>query len=340
MAKTKAKTNKQQNHSQNSTYITAVIAGICVSLVIAGAVYRINNKQSLSLQQQKEELQNQTASSEPQKNSTQKQDENKPKQEKKLYVDEPPKVTAKAFSVENMATGERLYGKNTELKLPPASITKIMTALVALDRYPLDKAVPVPPECTTVEGSKAGFKPYEVFTVEDLLSALLIKSSADAACTLASIDGHDTFLIAMNQKAKELGMNDTHFQNEIGLDSPDAQLSTIDDINKMVKSALNYKIFQILVGTQSKTIKSLSSGNKYVLHNTNDLLSLPGTVGIKTGYTENAGQCLAYLYENNGEEVLITVLGSQDRFGDTKALLEWAKEQIKKVNEKKTEFGG
>lgn len=341
--KNKGKTNKLEKHHQTSTYVTAVIAGICVSLIIAGAVYRLNSPKTETkpLQEQKQTQEKQVASAkkENQQNSTKKEEE-KPKKEKKLYIDEPPEITAKAFAVENMKTGERIYGKNTNEKLPPASITKIMTALVALDRYNLNKAVPVPKECTTVEGSKAGFKPYDVFTIEDLLYAMLVKSSADAACTLASIDGHETFLIAMNQKAKSLGMNNTHFQNEIGLDSPDAQLSTVDDINKMVKAALKYKIFQIIVGTQTKTVTSLNSKNKYVLHNTNDLLTLPGTVGIKTGYTENAGQCLTYLYENKGEELLITVLGSQDRFKDTKALLDWTITQIKKVSEKEKQLGG
>ncbi len=341
--KTNKKSIKKEANYSTSTYVTAVIAGICVSLIIAGAVYRLNSPKTETkpLQEQKQAQEKQVASAkaENQQSST-KQEKEQPKKEKKLYIDEPPEITAKAFAVENMKTGERIYGKNTDQKLPPASITKIMTALVTLDRYNLNKAVPVPKECTTVEGSKAGFKPYDVFTIEDLLYAMLVKSSADAACTLASIDGHETFLIAMNQKAKALGMNDTHFQNEIGLDSPDAQLSTVDDINKMVKAALKYKIFQIIVGTQSKTITALNSKNKYVLHNTNDLLSLPGTVGIKTGYTEKAGQCLAYLYENKDEEILITVLGSQDRFKDTKALLDWAKTQIKKISEKETQFGG
>ncbi len=254
------------------------------------------------------------------------------------YINVPPKVTAKSYGVVNLTDEKVMSTLNADTPLQPASITKIMTAIVALEQYEPDRPVVVPLECTQVVGSKAGLKAYDVLSLQDILYALLVSSGADAACAISSISGNpNEFVLKMNEKAKEIGMEDTEFQNEIGLDSAQSQYSTVNDLMKLSRYALKYDTFQKIVGTKEITLRSLNAGNSYKLANTNDLLlSIPGTVGIKTGSTPEAGECLSYMYENpsKNEKILIIILGSQNRFGDTQKLLFWAKDEILNVREK------
>lgn len=243
----------------------------------------------------------------------------------------PPVITGKAFSVIDLNSGNLLADQNADMQLPPASVSKIMTAIIALEEYDLAKAVVVPEKCTTLNATRVGFKPNEVYSLEDMLYGLLVKSGADAACSIAYIDGEPAFIDRMNKKSKDLGLTNTNFQNEIGLDSAseNKQLSSVNDIVKMSKYALKSSIFRKIIGSKSTKVKALNNGKEIEVINSNDLLfSIPGTVGIKTGNTEAAKGCLAYLYENRENQVLIVLLGSDDRFGDTKKLLEWGLKEI------------
>ncbi|OGC52352.1 hypothetical protein A2982_03735 [candidate division WWE3 bacterium RIFCSPLOWO2_01_FULL_39_13] len=248
------------------------------------------------------------------------------------YIDPPPDITANAYSVTNLRENIRMYAKNPKVPYPPASVTKIMTAVIALREYDLEKPVIIPEKCTKLEGSKAGFKANDVFTLEDVLYGLLVRSGADAACAIASIGTEADFVEKMNQEATDLGMVNTIYENEIGFDRGEHQFSTVDDLELLAKEAVKSNVFRKITGTREVTVKALNSGSAYKLINTNELLfTIPGTIGIKTGYTDSAGECLAYLYENKSDEIMIIILGSQDRFRDTTKLLDWAKEQIKKT---------
>lgn len=248
---------------------------------------------------------------------------------KKPYINPPPEISAKAYGVVNLNEELVMFKKNPNLILPPASVTKIMTAIVALENYDLDKSVVVPPQCTKLNGSSVGFLANEVLTLQDLLYGLLVRSGADAACAIASINSQEEFIDKMNKKADELGMTNTTFQNEIGFDAENSHFSTINDLEKLTLYALKSGVFRKLVGTTEVTLTSLNPGTSYKIKSTNDLLfTIPGTVGIKTGFTQNAGECLSYLYENKGQSILITILGSENRFGDTSKLLKWANEEI------------
>ena len=241
----------------------------------------------------------------------------------------PPVLEAKAFLVMDVKSDQVLFSQNPDMQLPPASLTKIMTAVVAIEEYNLSKTVVVPEKCVGLNGSSIGFKANEVFTMEDLLYGLLVKSGADAACAVANISSEAEFLVKMNAKAKEIGLEKTVFQNEIGFDAENNQLTSVEDIRKLSLYALNISTFRKIVGTKNATIKNLNTGTVYAFQNTNDLLfTIPGTVGIKTGTTEKAGQCLTYLYQNRDREILVVLLGSQDRFKDTTALLNWANEEL------------
>ena len=245
------------------------------------------------------------------------------------YKNPPPEISAKSYNVINLTTNQKMFGINPDLALPPASVTKIMTALIALEQYDLDKPVVVPERCTKLEGSKVGFLANDVLTLEDVLYGLLVRSGADAACSIANIVDEKDFIERMNRKADQIGMENTSFANEIGYDQQNKHFSTVNDLTKLSKEALKYSTFRKIVGTKEVTLKSLNSARAYKIKNTNDLLfTVPGTVGIKTGFTAEAGECLVYLYQNKKQEILIIILGSEDRFGDTTALLRWAKEQI------------
>lgn len=241
----------------------------------------------------------------------------------------PPSIDAKAYLVMDVKADEVLYSQNPDMQLPPASLTKIMTAVVAMEQYSLSKTVVIPEKCVGLNGTSIGFKVNEVFTLEDLLYGLLVRSGADAACAVANISSEADFLKMMNEKAKEIGLEKTVFQNEIGFDAENNQLTSVEDIRKLSLYALNISTFRKIVGTKSVAIKNINTGQTYSFQNTNDLLfTIPGTVGIKTGTTEKAGQCLSYLYQNRDREILVILLGSQDRFKDTTALLNWANEEL------------
>lgn len=255
------------------------------------------------------------------------------------YLTPPPEVSATSYKIMRSSNGNNdfditMYSKNADLTLAPASLTKIMTALIAMEDFSLDKEIVVPPVCTANNGSLAGFKPNEILSLQDMLYGLLVSSGADAACSIAHAYGREKFINQMNQKANELGLENTVFVNEVGFDSDSQQLSSVNDLTKITKEALKYDTFKKIVGTPQYTV-----AGKYKLYNTNDLLDkIPGTVGIKTGYTEDAGGCLIYLYEDpqTSEQILITLLGSTNqstRFSDTKLLLDWAKDQIKQLNQ-------
>jgi len=245
------------------------------------------------------------------------------------YKTPPPDIMARAYSVTNQKNNLRMYAKNPSVPYPPASVTKIMTAIVALEEFSLSKPVVIPEKCVKIEGSKVGFDANDVLTLEDVLYGVLVSSGADAACSIASINDEADFVDKMNKKATELGMTGTIYGNEIGFDQGEYQFSTIDDLEKLAKYALNSSIFRKIVGTREVTLHSLNSTNYYKVTNTNELLfTIPGTVGIKTGYTDDAKECLAYLYENQGAEIMIIILGSEDRFSDTTTLLNWAKDQL------------
>src|SRR3990167_2097449 len=243
----------------------------------------------------------------------------------------PPEVSAMAYGIFDVKKNESIYTKNPDLSLPPASVTKVMTAIVAMAENDLEKPVQIPENCTKINASKVGFVANEILTLEDVLYGLLVRSGADAACALANLYNETDFVDKMNQKANEIGMDKTIFENPIGLDSDQFQFSTVNDLEKLTKYSLKYGVFRKIVGTKEITLRSLSNPNRtYKIKNPHDLLfTLPGTVGVKTGFTTDARECLIYLYEDNDNQFLIIVLGSEDRFGDTTKLINWIKENQK-----------
>jgi len=237
-----------------------------------------------------------------------------------------PSITATNAIAINMETGETLYEKNPDTPVPPASTTKIVTALVILENYDLSKVVTVPITCVGLDEPVVGFLPNDQVTIENLLYGMLVKSASDSACTLAHVDAsYGDFIKKMNDKAKSLGLTNTVFSNEIGFDGEEQnQLTTARDLSVLSREAIKNDIFRIIVGTREIKITTKLFKQSYTITTTNELLNtLPGTTGIKTGNTEKAKGCLVFSYDNLGKKVLIVVLGSDDRFGDTKNILNW-----------------
>lgn len=252
-----------------------------------------------------------------------------------------PTVTGKSYGIffkdkrlKNNAEFVEVTTKNRNQILPMASITKLMTALVALDEYDLDQKITVPAGCVNViDGSNVGIEEGQIFSLQDLLYGLLVKSGADAGCAIANLENPTDFVRKMNDKAQELGMYNTKFQNVIGFDAADQQVSTIDDLKILSEEVLKNSVLRKIIGTQIIDITPQNSPAVYKFETTNDLLkTIPGTIGIKTGYTENAGECLSYLYSDRNHEILIIILGSEKRFEDTQSLLNWTKKEIASYN--------
>lgn len=235
----------------------------------------------------------------------------------------PPNFTASSILAEDFDSGNILYQKDIHHRLLPASTTKLMSALVAVDHYRLADTLTVYPE-DLVGGSVMGLTSGEKISFRSLLYGMLLNSGNDAAYTLASNypGGLDSFVSAMNNKAQGLGLTDTHFQNPAGFDDP-AQYSSAYDLAKIALTASNDSEISKITSTKEATVYSLDSNKEHLLFNLNKLLGIGGVIGIKTGTTEQAGENLIGLVERGGHRVLTVMLDSQDRFNETKTLMDW-----------------
>ncbi len=235
-----------------------------------------------------------------------------------------PILSAQGVMAVDLSSGISLYEKQADAKLLPASTTKIVTALVSLDTYNLDQVLTVGKEVKVV-GQKMGLYVGETMRFEDLLYGLLVYSANDAAEVLAENypGGYDSFITAMNAKANELSMVNSHFDNPVGLDTAN-QYSTAKDLVRVSEVAMRDPVFAKVVGTKNIVVKDTAGKVTHNLRNINELLgTVPGVLGVKTGWTENARENLVTYIERDNHKIMIVVLGSQDRFGETKELINW-----------------
>lgn len=216
-----------------------------------------------------------------------------------------------------------IYQKNPDLKLAPASLTKIMTALVAINNYSLNDLVTVGKIETDPYLMK--LQPGEIISVENLLYGLLVASNNDAAIALAEFHpgGEADFIAAMNQKAKALNLKSTQFTNVVGFDNY-GHYSTVHDLSLLAAAAMNDVVFSKIVGTAAITVSNTTGQITHELKTINELLGkIPGLVGVKTGSTLAAGECLISYVERNSHKIITVVLGSGDRFNETRMLIDW-----------------
>jgi D-alanyl-D-alanine carboxypeptidase (penicillin-binding protein 5/6) len=222
-------------------------------------------------------------------------------------------------------TGEILWQRNPDLRCYPASLTKIMTAVLVLERGNLEDWVTVPKEAAFTGESSMALKEGERVQLKDLLNAILVRSANDA-CVAAAIHlagSVEKFVEWMNEKAKELGMTNTHFVNPHGLHHPQ-HFTTARDLLTLTRYALQNPTFRSIVSQREIIIAPTNKSALRRYRNRNKLLELyPGCDGVKTGYTIPAGKCLVASATRNGWQLIAIVLGSQDHFADCATLLDY-----------------
>lgn len=237
-----------------------------------------------------------------------------------------PEVTAEAIYLVDLPSFTPIFSRNENAKLFPASTTKIVTALVASDIYKPDQVITVK---KTIEiGQLMGLVTGEKITIENLLYGTLVHSGNDAAFVLADNYGYDKFVDLMNKKAGDLGMKNSYFSNPNGLDSG-TQHSTAFDLSLAARELLKNPYLAKIVSTKEITISDVDFKYFHRLENVNKLLGeIQGLGGLKTGYTENAGENLVSFYKKNNHQFVIVILKSLDRFNDTKNIIGWIEQNV------------
>jgi serine-type D-Ala-D-Ala carboxypeptidase (penicillin-binding protein 5/6) len=234
----------------------------------------------------------------------------------------PPNLTAEGVFVIDVASAVPMHAKNADKPLYPASTTKMMTALVARSLYDLDEVLTVPD--IKYEGSLMRLEPGEKITVRNLLRGLLIASGNDAAEVLAfhHPQGREGFIAQMNQEASRLGLRNTRYFNPSGL--PDSlHMSTAWDLGQLAVYVLRDTELRQIVRQQEMTVYGVT-GERHVLKTTNKLLGVvSGLDGVKTGYTDEAGEVLVSSVTRDDHQVVIVLLKSTDRFSETTSLVDW-----------------
>ena len=219
-------------------------------------------------------------------------------------------------------TGQVIYAKNPHERRAQASTTKIMTALVMLEKGRLSDIVTAGPNVNTVEPVIIGLEPGDQLTVEQVLYGMLLNSGNDAAVALAEHIGGSIpeFADMMNAKAAELGMKDTHFVNPHGLDE-EGHYSSAYDLAILAKAALENPVFEKIVSTKEYRIEGPV---RWVFTNTNRLLSdMPTADGVKTGFTDAAGRCLVSSATQRGRRAIGVVLFDENMYEDSAAHLNY-----------------
>ena len=235
-----------------------------------------------------------------------------------------PELSARAVLIQDLATDAILFQKDASIPMPIASTTKIMTALVASEYFRPNSALTVG-DGATIAGARVGLFRGEDLSFRSLLYGMLLSSGNDAAFAIAENypGGVLGFVSAMNKKADSLNLKSTHFDNPAGFDST-RHFSSASDLAIITQQALkNYQLTRIFA-TKETNIVSLDKKYSHTLRNLNRLLSqVSGVLGVKTGTTKAAKENLIALIDRGGHKVLIVLLGSNDRFGETTRLIDW-----------------
>lgn len=237
-----------------------------------------------------------------------------------------PSVSAKSAVLAEGSTGTVIFAKNENERLPMASTTKIMTALVAIENCPdLSRTVKIDSAACGIEGSSVYLKAGEKLSVEELLYALLLESANDSACAIAiEVAGTvEKFADMMNDVAARIGMTDTHFTNPHGLDN-EAHYTTAADMAKLAVYALKNESFAKIVSTYKTTIPMNGDDGTRLLLNHNKLLKYyDGAIGVKTGFTKRSGRCLVSAAERDGVRMIAVTLSAPDDWNDHKNMLDY-----------------
>ncbi len=239
-----------------------------------------------------------------------------------------PSLLTSSYILLDVDTNTVLLSKNSHLKTFPASITKLATALTALNLYPLDEIITITDPYK--DGKVMDLKPGEKITVRSLVTGLLVYSANDAAYNLAKYHsrGITGFVDEMNLLMSRYQLKDTNFVNYDGIHQPN-HYSTVYDLSQLARLAIKNPIITDVVKSTKLTVTDVEGKIAHPLLSTNELLEVvPEIEGLKTGWTPEAGGCFVGLININGHRLISVVTQSQDRFVDTRTLVTWAKENI------------
>lgn len=248
-----------------------------------------------------------------------------------------PTTTAQSLWIFDRSTQSILWEENAHQATAPASLVKMMTAVVANERLDWEEPVPIG-DASLVEGNRAKFLPSDVFATKDLLRAMLLFSANDAATAVASHEYTiDEFITWMNNKAQQLGMTRSHFSNVTGMDEP-TQVSTAQELGLLANHLLSIPGLADIVSQQKAVITELETGRQDVVYTTNSMLARDEMYqGVKTGTTQLAGQNLVlrikdtWLTIDNQQQpvdLIVVILGSQDRYLDAEKLVNWLQSNL------------
>lgn len=240
-----------------------------------------------------------------------------------------PGVYAQAYIVIDQESGRIIESHNANIKLPIASTTKIMTAILAIENIPnLNKKIEVPPECTGIEGSSIYLQPKQKVSILDLLYGTILRSGNDAAETLAKFAGLSNpkgFISMMNEKAKEIGALNTNFVNPSGLHN-DNHYSTAYDLALISAYAMKNDTFKEIAKAEKYKANSI---NNYFYNKNKVVYQYEYGTGIKIGYTKAAGRCLVASAEKEGTEIIAVLLNDNNWFNESYEIFDWAFENYK-----------
>ena len=240
-------------------------------------------------------------------------------------------ISAKACALYIPETNEFIFEKCADTRMPMASTTKIMTALVAVENSDLFDLIEIDERSVNIEGSSAYLKVGDVLTMEELIYALLLQSANDAAIAIANhvAGGVEEFANLMNERAAELSLTDTHFTNPHGLDD-DEHYTTARELSIIAKEALTQEELRLAFQTYKRTFVTGERVRTYVNHN--KLLSLyDGAIGIKTGFTKRSGRCLVGAAERDGLTLIAVTLNAPSDWNDHTAMFDYGYENYEKL---------
>ena len=235
---------------------------------------------------------------------------------------EPPPLAA-AYLLQ--VQGRTVWAEHAERRLLPASLTKIMTALLVLEADRPDEIVTVSRQAAGERGARLGLAAGDRMRVRDLLTATVVRSANDACHALAEwrAGSQARFVQLMNRRAKALGLGNTRFANACGLDAP-RHYTSAADLAALTRVALGFPAFKALVRETAVRVETADGRREFLLTSTNALLGrMPGAIGVKTGFTRGAGPCVVALAEREGVEVLLVLLNARNRWWDADRILEY-----------------
>lgn len=239
---------------------------------------------------------------------------------------------ARAFVIE--IDGVRRGENAAQQALPPASLTKMMTGLLVIERATPDASLLISPHAASATGSKLGLRAGDRMRASDLLSAMLIASANDACRALAEwVAGSEpAFVVLMNQRAQAMGLSNTHFVNACGHDA-EGHLSTANDLATLARAAMALPEYARRARIPALRITTLDERRRFTLKNHNHLIGrFAGAYGVKTGFTAKAGKCLVAMAERKGHHVLLVMLNAKNRWWDADAALNYALNRAESIN--------